>query len=316
LVPSPESPGMSQPAKGDESAEDADAEAAGIDPAEAFALLGDDTRIEILQALRDATQERDGAPVPFSELYDRVSVDDSAHFNYHLKRLTDHFVRRADEGYTFRYPGWKVVRSVFAGTFNERASLDPFDAPGDCYACGGPLRAWYADEYLTVECSACGASHVSFPFPPGALDDRSPEELLTAFHHHVRHHYCLAADGVCPECMGRMETALRTDTDADGLAVATRHACRRCDHTLTSAVGLNLLDDAGVLSFHANRGVDLSTRPFWTFDWCVSDERTTVLSTDPVRVRVDVPCDGDVLRLTVDDGLEVLGRERVEGAEA
>jgi len=277
---------------------------AGVSPSEAFALLGNETRIEILQALQDAGG--DGTPVPFSELHARTSVDDSAHFNYHLKQLTDHFVRKTDEGYVFRHAGWKAVRSVFAGTFTDHARLDPFDAPGDCYHCGGDLRAWYADEQFTVECGDCDRTHVSYPFAPGALEDRTPEETLQAFHHHVRHHYCLAADGVCPECMGRVETRMTRDATLPGLDVQVDHVCQRCNNALHSAVGLNLLDNADVLTFHAERGVDLSTEPFWQFDWCVSDEHTAVRSTDPLEVRIDVPCDGDVLCVVVDGTMTVL----------
>jgi hypothetical protein len=285
--------------------------AAGLAPADAFALLGNDTRIEILQALLEAGA--DDGPVSFSTLYDHVDVDDSAHFNYHLKQLTDHFVRRTDEGYEFRYPGWKVVRSVFAGTFTDRTSLDPFDAPGACYDCDGPLQAWYADDLLTIACADCEEPHVRYTFPPGGLDDRTPEEFLLAFHHHVRHHYCLAADGVCPECMGRMETTLTRDDDCfGGLDFRVEHACGRCQNSLVSAVGLNLLDTAAVLTFHAERGVDLTTEPFWTFDWCVSDERTTVVSEDPLELRLDIPCDGDELQVVVDETLSVLDVTRVE----
>ncbi|MFC4357255.1 winged helix-turn-helix domain-containing protein [Halobium salinum] len=283
---------------------------AGLAPSEAFALLGNETRIEILQALLDAGG--DEGPVPFSELYDRVSVDDSAHFNYHLKKLTDHFVRRTDEGYEFQYPGWKVVRSVFAGTFNEVAQLDPFPTEGSCFDCGGDLEAWYLDEHLTIACADCDTPHVSYPFPPGGLDDRTPEELLQAFHHHVRHHYCLAADGVCPECMGKMETTITNcpECDLPGLDVQVSHVCQRCNNRLHSAVGLNLLDNADVMTFHAERGVDLSTQPFWTFDWCVSDERTTVLEANPMEVRLDIPCDGDTLSVRLDESLTVLEVER------
>ncbi|WP_101294417.1 winged helix-turn-helix domain-containing protein [Halegenticoccus soli] len=292
---------MSQPAN---SAASDPPEAASISPAEAFALLGNDTRIEILQALLDAGG--DERPVPFSELYELVDIDDSAHFNYHLKKLTDHFVRRTDEGYEFQYPGRKVVRSVFAGTFTDRARLDPFETEGSCYDCGGGLRAWYADEHLTIECGECGAVHVSYSFPPGGLDDRTPEELLQAFHHHVRHHYCLAADGVCPECMGKMETTLTTETDYPGLDVQVVHECTRCRNRLHSSVGLNLLDNADVLTFHAERGVDLSTRPFWTFDWCVSDASTTIVSEDPIEVRLDIPCGDDSMCIVLDGRLNVV----------
>jgi hypothetical protein len=292
---------MSQPA--DSPVAEA-AEGTDVSPSEAFALLGNETRIEILQALHDAGT--DDGPVPFSELHERTSIDDSAHFNYHLKQLTDHFVRKCEDGYTFRHAGWKAVRSVFAGTFTERARLDPFEAPGECYHCGSALQARYADEHLTVECTDCGRTHVSYPFAPGALADRTPAELLQAFHHHVRHHYCLAADGVCPECLGRVETTLTTDATLPGLDVQVDHVCRRCGNALHSAVGLNLLDNADVLTFHAERGVDLSTAPFWTFEWCVSDRHTEVVSTDPLEVRVDVPCDGETLCVVVDGRVQVL----------
>jgi hypothetical protein len=282
---------------------------AGLAPADAFALLGNDTRIEILQALLEAGADEE--PVAFSTLYDHVDIDDSAHFNYHLKQLTDHFVRRTDEGYEFRYPGWKVVRSVLAGTFTDRTSLDPFDAPGTCYDCDGPLQAWYGDDRLTIECADCGVVHVCYSFPPGGLDDRTSEEFLLAFHHHVRHHYCLAADGVCPECMGRMETTLHRDDDRfPGVDFRVEHACGRCQNRIQSAVGLNLLDTAEVLTFHAERGVDLTTEPFWTFDWCVSDEHTTVVSEEPLELRLDIPCDGDTLSVVVDETLSVLDVSR------
>ena len=62
---------MSQPAEGG----DADPPSEGLAPAEAFALLGDDARIAILRALWEREAE---TPVPFSELYDAVDIDDSA----------------------------------------------------------------------------------------------------------------------------------------------------------------------------------------------------------------------------------------------
>jgi len=311
---------MSRPAE--EAIEHADE--ADLDPAEAFALLGNETRIEILEALHLATTEReDDAPVTFSALYDRVDLDDSAHFNYHLKQLLDHFVRKVEcegadagddctEGYEFRTPGWKVVRSVFAGTFTGRSELGPVDAPGACYECGGDLEATYANEMLTVACTDCGRTPVNYSFPPGGLADRTPDEFLDAFHHHVRHHYCLAADGVCPECMGRMETEMETTTAVPDREVAVRHVCRRCDNRLTSAVGVNLLDAAPVLTFFSERGVDLTTEPFWTHPWAVSDVHTTVVSEEPVRVRLELPCAGDVLSVTVDETLDVLDVDRAD----
>ena len=71
-------------------------------PAEVFATLGNDTRVDILRALLELGA--DEAAVSFTDLFERVDVDDSANFNYHLRHLTGHFVKRSDDGYEFRYP--------------------------------------------------------------------------------------------------------------------------------------------------------------------------------------------------------------------
>ena len=280
-------------------------------PAEAFTLIGNGTRIAILQALLDANAEN--TPVSFTDLFERVDMDDSANFNYHLQQLTNHFIKQTGGGYQFRHPGRKVVSAIFAGTLTDRAQLGFFPVEGSCYACDGDLHGWYVDEVLTIGCIDCATIQVSYPFPPGGLDDRTPDELLQAFHHYVRHHYCLAADGVCPECTGPMETALIRDPDeAADLDVAVEHTCQRCGYDLRSTVGVNLLDCGEVLLFHSKRGVDLSTEPFWHFDWCVSDRRTTVLSEDPLRVRIDIPCAGDEFQIVLDDTLAVLETAVVE----
>jgi len=92
-----------------------------------------------------------------------------------------------------------------------RAQLGFFLVSETCHACDGSLHGWYVDEVLTIACIGCTTIQVSYPFPPSGLDDRTPEELLQAFHHYVRHYCCLAADGVCPECTGPIGTALVRD---------------------------------------------------------------------------------------------------------
>jgi DNA-binding transcriptional ArsR family regulator len=94
---------------------EAAAGAAGPAATEAFKLLGDETRLAILLALWEAHEPfADGDAVGFSTLRDRVGTADSGRFNYHLDRLTDHFVRRTDDGYELREAGLTVGRSVIA----------------------------------------------------------------------------------------------------------------------------------------------------------------------------------------------------------
>ena len=283
-----------------------------VAPAEAFSVIANETRLSILEALWAAPER----PVGFSELRREVGMRDSAQFNYHLKQLTDHFVVQCDEGYDFRQAGKKVVRAVLAGSFNEHPEIEPFAVEGTCAACEGTLRARYEDEMLAIDCADCGKNHGKYPFPPGGLNDRTREEILDAFNQRVRHLHCLAADGVCPECNGRMTTTITPDAeDYLGLEVRVDHQCEQCRHQLYSAVGLSLLDQSDVVTFYRDHGVDLCTRAYWDLAWCVSDEQTTVLSEDPWEILVEIPLDDEVLRVTLDGDLDVLELER-EGASA
>ncbi|TYL38401.1 transcriptional regulator [Natronococcus pandeyae] len=274
-----------------------------LEPADAFALIGNETRLAILEALWAA----DDRPVSFSDLRREVGMRDSAQFNYHLQKLTDHFVTQREDGYTFKHAGEKVVRSVIAGSFNQHPTLEPFPVEGECFDCGGSLQAVYEDERLGIDCADCGQCHGEYAFPPGGLNDRTHDEIADAFDQRVRHLHCLAADGVCPECNGRMETRIVETGDCClGVDVRVDHECAQCGHALCSAAGLRLLDHSAVVRFHDERGVSLDERPYWTLPWCVSPEYTRVLERDPYRLEVRMPLAGDELRVRMDEELEVL----------
>ena len=285
-----------------------------LSPAEAFAVVGNETRLAILEALW--TAER---PAAFSDLRRRVGMRDSAQFNYHLDKLVGQFVRKTEEGYEFRQAGRAVIRSVLAGTLNQSPELEPFPVEGTCVDCGSGLQARYEDEHFHIECSECGRPHGGYPFPPGGLEDRTREEALDAFNQRARHLSCLSKDGVCPECNGRMETSVRyaTEGDAMGLEIRVDYECERCHLTTSSSTGLALLDDAEVVSFYRDHGVDLNDVPFWTLDWCVTDEHTEVASEDPWRLRVTIELDGEELVATLDGDFAVVSTERrpVDGAD-
>ena len=93
-----------------------------VAPADAFALIGNETRLSILEALWRA----DDGPVRFSVLNEMVGMRDSAQFNYHLGKLTDQYVRKTEDGYELRTAGAKVVRAVLAGSFTEHPRREPF----------------------------------------------------------------------------------------------------------------------------------------------------------------------------------------------
>jgi len=281
--------------------------AADGDTAEAFGVVASETRLNILEALWRA----DDRPVPFSELHDAVAIRDSAQFNYHLQQLTDQFVVKTDDGYDLRHAGAQVVRAVRAGTFTCCPNVDPFGVEGACTRCGGGLEARYADEQLRIDCVDCGKSHGEYEFPSGGLVDRSDSEIARAFDERVRHLHCLAADGVCPACAGRIHTEVVRGGDCClDVAVRAEHVCERCRNELCSPVGLVLLDEPVVTGFYEDHQVDVSERPYWTLPWCVDDEYTTVRSSDPWRVAVRAPLAEDCLTVVLDGDLTVVDTER------
>ncbi|EMA53374.1 MULTISPECIES: DUF7351 domain-containing protein [Halococcus] len=280
-----------------------------VAPADAFALIGNETRLSILEALWRTDEE----PVRFSTLNDAVGMRDSAQFNYHLGKLTDQYVRKTDDGYELRNAGAKVVRAVIAGSFNEHPHLDSFAIDDGCTRCGEALVASYADEMLALDCPDCGRAHGEYSFPPGGLHDRTNEEVLDAFDQRVRHLHCLAKDGVCPECSGRMETTISKEGECClGVGLRADHVCEHCDHSLCSAIGLSLLDRSPVVAFYRDHGIDLGAQPYWQLGWCVSDDYTTVRSDEPWELEIDIVLDDERLRATLDGDLALVDSQRID----
>lgn len=77
----------------------------GETPEEAFSLVANETRFQILQALweADATQQT------FPDLRASVGIRDSGQFNYHLGKLIPEFVRQPDDGYELTYAGRQIT---------------------------------------------------------------------------------------------------------------------------------------------------------------------------------------------------------------
>jgi DNA-binding transcriptional ArsR family regulator len=271
-------------------------------PAEALSVIANETRLDILEALWRAEDR----PVRFSDLFDEIEMRDSAQFNYHLKQLTGQFVAKTDDGYDLRFAGGQVIRAIRTGTFTRHPNLEPFEVEGACTRCGGKLQAEYGDEQLAIRCSDCGKEHGKYPFPPGGLADRTPEEIAGAFDERVRHLHCLAADGVCPVCSGRMHTEItRDDPCCLDVSLRAEHLCEQCHHELCSPVGLVLLDEAAVVAYYDDHGIDLSQRPYWTLPWCVDDDYATVENTDPWEISVRIPLGPDELLVVLDGDLTI-----------
>lgn len=278
-----------------------------VPPADAFALVGDETRLAILEALW-----RLAGPASFSEIREEVGTHDSAQFNYHLGKLRGQFVRKTEAGYELRTAGKKVVQAIFAGSFTRHPARD-IRITDPCVRCGHELSARYEDEMLRLACPACGHGHGEYPFPPGGLQDRTDQEILEAFDQRVRHLHCLAKDGVCPACNGRMETSIqRGETCCLGAQIHAVHTCHQCAEELCSTVGMGLLDQSPIVSFYADHGINLSETPYWQLSWCVDDTALSVRSEDPWHIAVEVTVGDETLTAIADGDLTITEIRREE----
>ncbi len=294
---------------GDDTDPPTDAETA---PGEAFALVGNETRAEIVRVLGEAGRET----LPFSELRSRAAVDaDSSRFNYHLQKLVGQFVESADDGYRLRQRGRRLYRMVRAGTLTRDASLDPFDAGFDCYFCGTRVEASYEDGLLSVECPGCDHSYALAAAPPAVVEVADERDLLARLDQRSRHETLAFARGVCPTCANDLDARLVDAADApldgvDELDVLAHLSCGYCGHGIYVSVGELLLRDADLIAFCREHGVDVTTTPRWEFEFAMTDRHTTVRSRDPWEVALSVERGSDALELVLDGDLDVIERSR------
>lgn len=289
----------------------ADESPTGLSPAEAFALLGHEHRVDILQALLSASREGETAPIPFARLHERTDIEVSSQFSYHLDALTGQFVRKTEAGYELRYAGWELATSILAGTYNDRAEFEPTAVSGTCPCCGDSrLVASYHEEWLSIVCTSCDNEHIRYPMPPGAVHARDLPALLDAFDRQVRADMNLARDGVCSGCTGVMAP----ETDPEGGAVHADRVlvchCQRCGNRLYPPLGLLVVEHDAIVQFFFEHGRSVAETRFWELAFCVSDEHVQVVDTDPWRCVLSVTVGDETLALSIADDLQVVETTR------
>lgn len=274
-----------------------------MEPATAFSLLGDKTRVEILQQLLAAERADPSDPaLSFATLQERCGVERSNRLSYHLSKLEDVFVTRTDEGqYRFTAAGWGVSRAILRGTYAAGARpVDDIPLESHCSACGGPLRTTDDDGIVVIECADCETVHTRYFLPPGALECRDSGERARAVDSVVRREMALAADGVCPGCLGVMTGRLDRRTDT----VHARYVCDRCGNVLTEAVHLFLRRCPAVVAFYHNHDVEPADTPHWTDTSVITYDQSVVVE-EPLQVQGRFRGPEKTLRVTVATDLSV-----------
>lgn len=302
-----------------------DAELGEIPADEAFSVLGNETRVDVLRALWAV----DG-PLSFAELRDRVVPHDTGNFNYHLGKLTGHFVRKTEDGYVLRFAGEQVVRAVLTGTITTDPTVPPEQTDERCLYCGAPVEMGYEGEVISVRCTDCGGvvgqdhpdgTYMHYEFPPAGLIDRTRESAIDAAHVLYDSKLAPMIRGVCPECAGPIDVSHEVCGDhavgESGLCPTcdtryeawSRYECEHCRYSRRSVTWFAALNHPGVVTFFYEHGLDEMV-PIRKLTWgnarFVRDTTVTAVETEPYRFRVVLSIDEDRLVVDMDDDLDVL----------
>lgn len=288
----------------------------GDDPEDAFGLVANELRFEMVEALWDAETD-DERPLSFSTLRERVGLRDSGQFNYHLDKLTPRFVRQVEDGYELTYAGRQVVGAAVSGTYTDAdVTVDPVDA-GDCPQCAATIEAEYDQGSIVIECVDCDLTITDgLPAPPVLAAHHDPAELPAVFNRLVQVRMRTLFEGFCTLCGGPVDSTpipfLDDDPDYDDTGdgeIGVVHRCQACEREIYSTVVGSVIDHPAVAGVYDDHGVDLRQTPVWELDW-VGDSISTVESERPPRLRIDLEVGNEVVRVTVDDDCRVVDSER------
>jgi len=273
------------------------------DSVDAFGVLASDTRLAILETVW-ASQIRQQGAIPYTRLKDEVEVADSGKFNYHLDKLRGRFVREEANGYVPEMQGIKALEPVLDGWFRD-VEEDYKPVEGHCPVCGGGLQAGYHWNFH-VGCGECWASHLYYTVEPNALDQRDWRELLLAVERARQYKIAALLDGACPDCGGRTDFHWYRYRNPDESAptrmktVGCSVYCTACMTGYSVTPGEFLRAHPRVREYCEEHGIDLDARPFWTYEWVLTDLTTVVHGEDPWRVEKVATVDGCRLAVVFD----------------
>lgn len=284
-----------------------------LDSATAFALLGNEIRLEIVTSLHEGRLD---GPIPFSELYAELGVDDTGKFNYHLSKLVPHFVSKTEDGYELTAAGNRIARALAAGMYTDSPEFGPVGIDGECYRCGtSALVAAYSDERLRISCDSCDDLILGVTVPPSIVRNRTVEAVIDAFDRWSRIEVEQAWQGLCPNCGGAVTWDLLTDPPEHlGFDVLPSFRCEICGMVRSTSFGALTYRIPEVRSFYRRHELDVTKRPYWEIE-TIMDTKVTLLSEDPWRIRVTCTAGSEACLVDFDADVRVVRTEVVDRQE-
>ena len=318
-----------------------DVELEGLSPDEAFGVLGNEIRLDIIRALwhADAVHKYDEISdvtetITFTELRREVDVEDNGQFNYHLSQLVPHFVRRCDDGYRLSGAGKSIARTVIA-----ISGADEFDFSTDldqsCPLCDAPMTVSYEDQWLRVRCTNCdgqfgdetpnGSVFLS-NYPAASLRDRSPDEALAVGLYRCMLDNAYFMRGICRECAGSISASVSVcDSHEPAGEEPCRHCgthseawatqrCQTCGFAKRLPVDIFVMGLSPVIGFLDEQGIDVLAPTLDEIVTLLQVGVETTTSNDPFRVTTSIHGEGSTLEVSVDDEMNLVAIDRTSPA--
>ncbi len=202
---------------------------------ELFGILGNETRMRILQTLWETFDFQDYVvrqqePLSFSTLLERTGVDDSGNFNYHLGKLGGTLLENREDGYVLTPLGYDLMRAITTYTAHEYRTIDPRVLDDPCPFCGGSLEAKYEREFVHVRCTACDGladGNINYVHCPATdVKGLGLRTMLDAATLQLMDRVRVSGFGFCGQCHSRTGTTVTVCEDHSTDAGGTCGDCR------------------------------------------------------------------------------------------
>jgi hypothetical protein len=278
-------------------------------PTDLFELIGQETRMSILQALVEQDKTSDDPVLPFSELKRQAAIEDTGRFNYHLGELLESLVVRTDDGYRLSKFGRRVLRPMATGFYDPNLEIDDLNLPGACPDCGGSLHVRLSENVMQVVCSSDHIINYGLLGSPGLVAEHPPEDARTALGLLSTHAVELGTAGVCPVCHGRTDGGIERMESMD--CYVFRAPCESCGNEFMTPVGGCVDTHPEVVELYADHEIDLRSTVPWRHPFRRPGDEE-VVSRDPLRVGVlvgdELPDDSLYITLTRSGGVHSINR--------
>ena len=309
----------------------------GLSPNEAFAILGNEIRLEIIRVLwrADAAHEYDDGSdtantMSYSGLQDEVDIDDNGKFNYHLSQLAPHFIRRTDDGYRLSGAGKQIARTVIAISGTDQLDFST-EIDDDCPLCGAHVEATYEDQWLRIRCTECdGLFGDQAPtgtlfltsYPAAGMTTRNSDQALATGLYRCALDITYMMYGICRECAGHISSSV---TVCDGhesqggqpcatcgtpFPVWADMRCDTCGFAKRLPVEMFATGLAMATGLIDNQEPDIHSPSFEEAVSLLQSRVETTVSNGPLRVSTTIEGETSTFTITLDDDMNVLDLDR------